>query len=243
MTTMRHLRLKTILLLHVAALPLSAYANDYVIYSPRVVQGQNEIEARGFYYQDGNPALDGQSEYDISAAHSFTGWWKGEIYFLKGARDPSAGSKLVGYEFENTFQLAAEGKYLVTPGFLFSYEANTATGAPDTIEFGPLLERTDGRVTQRLNLIWEREIGGGASGKTGFRTTYSAGYRYTALLQPTLEVYLRTTDDSYQVGPVLHGELYTGDSGEIEYNLGAVFGTNHAAPDTTWIARFEYEFF
>lgn len=243
MTTMLYHRLKTLSLICIAALPLAAHANDYVIYSPQVVRGQNEVEARGFYYQDGNPALDGRSEYDVSAAHSFTSWWKGEIYFIKGVRDPGAGNTLVGYEFENTFQLAPQGKYFVTPGFLFSYEASTVSGAPDTVEFGPLVERTDGRVIQRLNLIWEREIGGGASGKPGFRTTYSAGYRYTALLQPTLEVYLRPTDDSYQAGPVLYGELYTGNGGEIEYNFGAVFGTNRTAPDTTWIARFEYEFF
>lgn len=224
--------------------PIAAHAgNDYVIYSPRVVQGQSEVEARGFYNQDGNPAQDGKSEYDLSAAHSFTSWWKAEIYFIKNARDPGAGGHLSGYEFENTFQLASPGKYFVTPGFLFSYEAQTQTGVPNEIEYGPLFERQDGRVTQRLNLIFEREVGGGASGKTEFRTAYSLSYRYTARLQPALEVYLRPDDDSYQLGPVLYGELYTHGGSEIGYNLGAVFGANRAAPNVTWIARFEYEFF
>lgn len=223
------------------SLPVWA-GNDFVVYSPRVVQGQNEVEARGFYNQDGNPAQDGKSEYDFSAAHSFTSWWKAELYFIKGARDPGAGNKLVGYEFENTFQLAPSGRYFVTPGFLLSYEASTQTGEPDEIEFGPLFERQDGRFTQRLNLIGERQVGGGASTKTEFRTAYSLSYRYSAPLQPALEVYLRPDDDSYQAGPVLYGELYT-HAGELEYSLGAVFGVNRDAPDTTWIARFEYEFF
>lgn len=236
-----------VLALGVVATPLllssPAQANDYVIYSPRVVAGQNEVEARGFYNQDGAATQNGGSEYDFSAAHSFTSWWKGEIYFIKGVRDPGAGNQLVGYEFENTFQLAPPGRYFVTPGFLFSYEASTQTGQPDDIEFGPLFERQDGRFTQRLNLIGERQIGGGASTKTEFRTAYSLSYRYSAPLQPTLEVYLRPDDDSYQAGPVLYGELFTPTGGEIDYNLGAVVGVNRAAPDVTWIARFEYEFF
>lgn len=223
--------------------PLVAQANDYVVYSPQVVQGQNEVETRAFYYQDGNPTLDGESEYDVSVAHGFTSWWKGEIYFLKGKREPGNGNKLQGYEFENTFQLAPQGEFFVTPGFLFSYEAQTQTGVPNEVEFGPLFERKDGRFTQKLNLIWEHQVGGGASGKPEFRTAYSLAWRYTAPLQPSLEVYLRPSDDAYQMGPVLDGEIYTGTGGELEYAFGAVFGMNRAAPNTTWIARLEYEFF
>lgn len=234
---------KFALLICAGALPLAAQANDYVVYSPDVVKGQSEVEARGYYYQGNNSALDGGSEYDFSAAHSFTSWWKAEIYFIRGKREAGGSNKLEGYEFENTFQLAPQGKFFVTPGFLFAYEANTQTGSPNAVEFGPLFERRDGRFTQRLNLIWEREVGGGASGKPEFRTAYSLGYRYTLPLQPSLEVYLRPSDDAYQLGPVLNGELYTSPGGEFEYALGAVFGANRAAPDVTWIARLEYEFF
>lgn len=223
--------------------PAVAMANDFVIYSPKVAAGQNEFEARGFYYQDGNPGTDGEFGYNVSAAHAFTSWWKPEIYFLNGEHEPGGVTRLEGFEFENTFQLAPVGRFFVTPGFLFAYEASTVAGAPDKAEFGPLFERQDGRFIQRLNLIWEREIGGGASGKPGFRTTYSLTYRWRLPLQPTLEAYLRPSDDSYQVGPMVYGELYTSGGVEIEYQLGAVIGTNRAAPDTTWIGRFEYEFF
>lgn len=227
----------------VLAAPATASANDYVVYSPRVVQGQNEVEARGFYDQDSSPSRGGSSEYDVSFAHAFTSWWKPEIYLLRGVRTPGSGNHLAGYEFENTFQLAPEGEFPVTPGFLLSYEANTQTGKADVVEFGPLLERQDGRFTQRLNLIWERQVGGGASGKPGFRTAYSLSYRYTALLQPAVEIYLRPTDHSYQAGPLLDGEWTAPTGREIEYNIGAVFGANADAPSVTWLARVEYEFF
>lgn len=227
----------------VLVVPATALANDYVVYTPRVVQGQNEVEMRGFYDQDSSPRRGGSSEYDLSFAHAFTSWWKPEIYLVRGVRSPGAGNNLVGYEFENTLQLAPEGEFFVTPGFLLSYEANTRTGKPDNVEFGPLLERQDGRFTERLNLIWEHQVGGGASGKTGFRTAYSLSYRYTALLQPAVEIYLRPTDHSYQAGPLLDGEWKEPSGRELEYNIGAVFGANADAPSVTWLARLEYEFF
>lgn len=225
------------------AAPIAQAGNDFVIYSPRVVQGQNEAEARGFYFQDGGASTDGEYAYNVSAAHTFTPWWKFEVYFLNAERQPGATPHLVGYEFENTFQLAAQGRFFVTPGILFSYEPSTVAGQPDSVEFGPLFERQDGRFTQRLNLIWERQVGGGAAGKPEFRAAYSLVYRYRAPLQPALEVYLRSSDHSYQLGPVLYGELYGSRGGELGYNFGAVFGANRHAPDVTWIARVEYEFF
>ncbi|MDE2150533.1 MAG: hypothetical protein KGJ55_12060 [Gammaproteobacteria bacterium] len=234
------------LLIALAAASGAAAANDFVVYSPSLVQGQNELETRAFYFQDGNGSKDdGEYEYNIAAGHTFTSWWKSEVYFVNVKRDTAAGEtpKFDHYEFEQTFQLAPVGKYFVTPGFLLSYEPSTRSNTPDTVEYGPLFERQDGRFTQRLNLIWEREVGGGASGKPAFRNTYSLSYRWRPTLQPAMEVYLRYSDNNYHLGPMIYGELNTPYGGEIEYKVGAVFGVNRDTPNATWIARFEYEFF
>ena len=230
--------------LAILSVMLGAHANDYVVYSPLVVQGQSEVEMRSYADRDPSPALQNMNETDLSVAHAWTSWWKAEAYFWKESNTPGSSLHQLGYEFENTFQLAEEGKFWATPGFLVSYEASGRAGVPDNLELGPLLERQDGLFTQRMNMIWEHEIHPQFTAKPGFRTTYSVSYRYSDPWQPALEAYLRPTDSSYQLGPALYGEIHLGhQGGEMEYQVGWLLGTNRSAPDTTWVARLEYEFF
>lgn len=139
----------------------AAYAdNDFIVYSPYVVQGRSEMEIYGFSSQDGRSALNGASGYNISVAHAVTSWWKPEVYIGEFNRDPGATTHPSGYEFENTFQLTARGEYWADVGFLASYVHNIQPGVISRAEFGPLFEKWSGHIDQRLNLIW---------GKTGGR--------------------------------------------------------------------------
>lgn len=220
-----------------------AYAdNDFKVYSPYVIQDRSEIEFAGFGYQDSNPNLNDAQGYDFSLAYGVTDWWKPEIYFAQFNHDPIGGTHFSGYEFENTFQLAQMGEYWADPGFIISYDRIKASNTPDVLEFGPLFEKRVNRIDQRLNLIWEKEIGGGASGKYEFRSAYSVNYRITSAVQPGLEAYYRPNDKASHLGPVISGELHTIAGSETEYTLGVVFGLNSQAPDRAMIARLEYEF-
>lgn len=89
-------------------------------------------------------------------------------------------------------------------------------------------------------------MGAGASEAFSFRSAYSISYKIDfkkASLLPGIEAYLRPNDNSYQVGPVLYGEIRTDAGNELEYSLGVVHGINPGAPDKTLVARLEYEFF
>lgn len=227
---------------------LGEYINDYVVYSPYVVQGQSEIEIRAARYSDSSLVLDGLNGQVISVAHSFTDWWKTELYLGEYVRLPRQSSDLVAYEFENTFQLTPQGEYWADTGFLLSYEFSTHLGQANALEFGPLFEKRIGRFDQRLNLIWEREIGTGAARGYTFRSAYSLSYRVTPLFAPGIEAYFRPSDTSssnkiYQLGPVIYGEYASGTGNELEYSAGVVFGMNARAPDMTFLLRLEYEFF
>jgi hypothetical protein len=220
--------------------------NDFIVYSPYVVQGQSEVEIYGFSTQDGRSDLNGASGYNISVAHAFTSWWKPEIYIGEFNRDPGASTHPSGYEFENTFQLTTRGEYWADVGFLASYAHNKQPGVLSRAEFGPLLEKWSGHFDQRLNLIWEKEVGAGASSSYVFRSAYSVSYKMDfnkASFSPGIEVYIRPNDNAYQVGPVLYGEIRTDSGKEIEYSIGVVHGINQGAPDRTLLARLEYEFF
>ncbi|MGA9855053.1 MAG: hypothetical protein WBR29_07245 [Gammaproteobacteria bacterium] len=227
---------------------IGEYINDYIVYSPYVTQGQSEIEIRAATYRDSSVVLDDLNGQVVSVAHSFTDWWKTELYLGQYVQLPRQPSNLVAYELENTFQLAPAGEYWADPGFLFSYEFATHNGEANALEFGPLLEKRNGRFTQRLNLIWEKEIGTGAESNYEFRSAYSISYQIRQWFAPGLEAYYRPADTSsdnkaYQLGPVIYGEYAFGAGNELEYSAGVVFGMNAPAPDMTFLLRLEYEFF
>lgn len=234
------------LLACLASLSGGAWAdNDFIVYSPDIVKGQSEVESYAFLNQDSRPNFNGASGLNLSIAHAFTSWWKPELYIGEFNSDPGGPTFLSGYEFENVFQLTDRGEYWADLGLLASYGYSKLPGTPDTLEFGPLLEKRTGHIDQRLNLIWGREIGTAATPGYHFRTAYSLGY---ALEQgivtwiPGLEAYYRPNDDAHQIGPVLSGEIRTGHGKEIEFGFGMVYGVNPWAPQKTWLARLEYEF-
>ena len=229
--------------LGLAVVPRASRADDFIVYSPYVTKGQSEVEVRGYRQRDGDPSLNGARAYEISVGHALTDWWRPELYLGEYERQPGQGQQRVGNEFENTFQLTPQGEYWADAGFLLSYERNVQPGVPNAVEFGPLFEKQSGRFDHRLNMIWEKQVGGGAGNKYEFRAAYSLAYKITPAIAPGFEAYVRPSDNSYQIGPVLSGELASARGSELEYRVGVVFGVNAAAPNQTFLARLEYEFF
>ena len=220
-----------------------ADADDFIIYSPHVNQGQSEIELRGFQTSDARFALDGRAASELSLAHAFTDWWKPEIYVAEYEKSPGEHARLVGYELENTFQLTQPGQYWVDVGLLASLELPSVKGENNRLEFGPLLEKTVGRFDDRVNLIWEKEIGAGASRRYDFRFSYSGTYALSGPFQPGVEFYGRPADRAWQIGPIAHGEWHVpATTSNLEYRVGLLRGINAGAPRLTWVAQIEYEF-
>lgn len=216
--------------------------DDFVVYSPYVTDGQSEVEIRGHQVHDGDPTLEGERAYEVSLAHAFTSWWHPEVYVGAYEREPGQGNSLDGYEFENIFQLTDAGEYWADLGFIASYEYKAQPGVTSKLEFGPLIEKRSKRIDQRLNFIWEKELGGGAGRQYEFRASYSLTYEVRPWLAPGFESYYRPVDESRQIGPALYGELASEGGNEFEYSTALVFGTNKGAPDRTFVLRLEYEF-
>ena len=220
-----------------------AHADDFIVYSPHVIATQTEIELRGYSFGDGRSDMDGQRAAELSVAHAFTGWWKPELYLAEYEKEPGAGGSLVGYEFENTFQLTEPGRYWADFGLLASY-GHPKDGGPGELEFGPLIEKTVGRFDHRVNLIWEKHVGSGAASGTEFRYSYAGTYAVSSAFRPGIEAYGRPDDDAYQAGPIVAGEWHVPHStGNVEYRFGILLGINAAAPRRAWLAQLEYEFF
>ena len=233
------------LLLGMAATTFSLAAradDDFVVYSPYVTEGQSEVEFRAHQQFDADPDLRNERAYVISLAHAFTDWWHTEVYVGSFEREPGGPNTLEGYEFENIFQITDQGHYWADFGFLGSYEYSKLPDKPGVLEFGPLFEKHSGRIDQRLNLIWEKELGGGADHHYEFRTSYAVTYSFNPMFAPGLEAYYRPDDESHQVGPALYGELASSHGNEFEYSVAYLFGLNKGAPNRTLSVRLEYEF-
>ncbi len=221
-----------------------AHADDFLVYSPHVLATQSELEIRGYQYTDSRADFHGGNAAEFSVSHSFTDWWKPEIYVARYQTDPGTTGRLLGYEFENTFQITQPGERWADFGFLAAYEHQTVAGMADVVEFGPLFEKSVGPATHRVNIIWEKEVGAGAGTKIVSRYSYSGSYAVTSAFRPGLEAYARPDDHAYQAGPIVAGEWHIpGTKAGFEYRAGVVFGINAAAPRQTWLAQLEYEFF
>ncbi len=221
-----------------------AQADDFIVYSPHVLDTQSEVELRGYRYDDPRADFNGGTASEFSISHAFTSWWKPELYLTRYEHKPGGSGRLLGYELENTFQLTQPGEYWADFGFLASYEHQIVAGKPDAVEFGPLIEKTAGRFTHRFNAIWEKQVGAGAGGKYEFRYSYSGTYAVSSVFRPGIEAYGRPADSAYQAGPIVAGEWHVpGTTGSVEYRVGVVLGLNAAAPRRTWLAQVEYEFF
>lgn len=229
---------------YLCAITTSVRADDFIVYSPDVAATQSEVELRSYQFDDPRAQFSGGNAAELSVAHAFNGWWKPELYLAQYQNTPGNGGRLIGYEFENTFQLTPAGKYWADLGLLASYEYKTAAHLSDAVEFGPLIEKAAGRFTHIVNLIWEKPVLAGASSKYEFRYSYQGTYALTAALRPGVEFYGRPSDRAYQAGPVVAGEWHLpGTASNLEYRVGAVIGLNAAAPRRTWLAQIEYEFF
>ena len=140
--------------------------DDFVVWLRLAsLQPRPGFELRGYRYDDARANFKDGNAAEVSIAHAPIDWWKPEIYLAKYERVPGSVGRLIGYEFENTFQLTQQGEYWADVGFLASYEHTTVAGAPDAVEFGPLVEKTTGRFAQTFNFIWEKQVRAGASGK------------------------------------------------------------------------------
>ncbi|MFI4921515.1 MAG: hypothetical protein ACHQAZ_07725 [Gammaproteobacteria bacterium] len=244
MSSINNKHLAATLLLAAAALTnLTAHASDdFNIYSPYVTAGQSEVEIRGHQTTDSDPALQGERANEISIAHAFTSWWRPEGYLGMYERQPGSANTYVGHEFENVFQLTDAGEYWADFGFLASYEYKSQPGDVSTLEFGPLFEKQTGHIRQRLNFIWEKQLGSGAEHKYEFRSAYLMTYNLGSGLAPGFEAYYRPSDQSRQLGPALYGEIPTSRGNEFEFSTALLFDLNKGAPNRTLALRLEYEF-
>ncbi|ANJ00430.1 hypothetical protein A8O14_10300 [Polynucleobacter wuianus] len=221
---------------------------DY-IYSPRVEEGEREIDTK-FGTQTPRTAGDPrQSGASIGFGYGVTSWWFTEIYG-KNTWDGN-NSQFDAIEWENKFQLTETGKYFVDVGFLLELERPQNRNEGYEAKYGFLLQKDWNKWQANLNLLMQGHYTGTENQGTYFGYQGQLKYR----LQPELELGAQlfswlgqlnswNTNQQQQtsVGPAIFGKTKLGRKEALVYNFAYLWGTTTASPKNTIRMQVEYEF-
>lgn len=216
------------------------------VYVPKVEKGETEIEFRSGYRSYDGAADEYASVVDVG--YGVTDRWKTELV-LEYEGESGEGGKLKAIEWENILLLTEQGKYWVDLGLFAEYEHPFA-GGPDEIKIGPMLQKEIGPTIANLNLLFEREIGSGSSGKTELDYTWQVKWRGNEAFELGLQGFGGLGelgdlggDDKHSLGPALFGVKRLASGNKIAYDAAVLAGLNDAAPDTTLRFEIEYEIY
>lgn len=216
------------------------------VYGPAVHEGEGEIAVRGGVLDGGD--ADGEWQTKVEAAYAFTDFWRPGIV---GEWEHEGGeTEFTAVAIENVFDFTGTRDWPVHFGAYVEYEVNTQDG-PDGLELKLLMQRERGPLNLTLNLIGEREMGGGSSDTWEFGYAAEAGYAFNEDFTLGIQGFgdAGTDDDLGQLGdhahywgPFAQFELAHVGAGEVELQLGYLVGTGDTEADGQFRFKVEYEF-
>ncbi len=228
-------------------LMLRAAPNDYVI-TPIVEQGEKEIDFKSGAEQ--RKDMSSGTATSVGFGLGATSWWFTELYG-KWKRDPGQSNAFDAVEWENRFQLTETGKYPVDVGFLLETERPKDQSEGYEITYGPLLQAEWGSIQGNLNLLWQRHIRASEPFETELHYQVQLKYRASEKFEwgaqgfgslGRWDKWAPSSEQEHKFGPAIFGKIKTGSKQAIRYNAAILFGTNNAAPRTTFRLQTEYEF-
>lgn len=216
------------------------------VYSPIVEKGETEIEFRGGYRQFDNAA--DSYAYVLDFGYGVTERWQTELV-IEYSGKTGFGGTIEAVEWENLLVLTEQGKHWVDVGLLIEYEHTFADG-PDEFKIGPLFQKEVGPTIVDLNLIFEREIGSGASSDIALDYAWQVKWRGNEALEWGMQGFGGLgvlsdlgEGDKHSVGPALFGMKRLASGNKIAYDAAILAGLNEAAPDMTVRFQLEYEIY
>lgn len=224
----------------------------FKVYYPYVEYHELEIEYRPSVTFDGDDAKDNEQKHLLGVGYGVTEWWFTELYAeWEREAGPGESTEFEAFEWENRFQVTNPGEYWADFGLLVEYERTDSPHSPDKIELGLLFAKELGKFSAAYNLVFERQVGGGASSDVEFGHAFQLKYRLDPAFEPGVEVFgeFGAIDDipgfdeqKHYVGPIATGVLPLGDSGlKLKYNAGYLFGVSDEAADGVFKAIVELE--
>jgi high-affinity iron transporter len=232
-----------------AANPAAAVENK--VFHPIAVQGETELEFRGFndhFNAGGTPDFQNRT---VEVGYGLTDWWFTELEF----EYQQGGGEFQNYTHtakatENVFVLAPQGTYAIDLGAFVEAEFAQRPGDPDEYLIGPLLQTQTGQGLHTLNVIFHGEFGVHPDPTVELNLSWQTRWLLHLHFQPGFEVYSSPGDWTHfkpqsgqtaQAGPVIFGMWIAGRGYNIKYEVGQLYGLTRASPDQTTKFMLEVE--
>jgi len=217
------------------------------IYSPMVHSGEIEFETRGTYDFDKRDDRDGTWKQKFGVGGALNDYWAMEIY-AETEKDNGEEIDVEAVALENRWQLTEQGEYWLDWGLYFEYEHATQSQTADKLEGKILLEKTQGNLEHRLNIIFEKEIGGYSEEETEGELSAVSRYRLSKYYEPGIEWHSEFgelnklgswSEQEHYIGPALYGKM----GGGFKYEIALLFGISTEATDKVLRGVVEYEWY
>jgi hypothetical protein len=220
------------------------------VFKPDAEQGECEFETTGVYDIDPHKNKNAVQEYREAIGYGVNSFWHTELE-LENETQPTGDAitpfRVTHMEWENIFQLVPKGEYWLDPGVYLAYEAPLMDKQVGQFEGKILLEKDFQRISNILNVSFNKEVGGGADPHTDGGISWSTRYRLSQYFEPGFEYWndfsaithqLDYDQQSHQVGPCFYGRLFS----HLNYDVGYLFGISAGAPrgEMKWVLEYDF---
>lgn len=213
---------------------------------PTVVAGSMELSQHFGELVGGDN--NGDWETRTEASYAYLSWWRPG--FAATWRENGGGADLDGLAIENVFDLIPSRRWPVHFGAYAEYERNMGEG-PDHIELNLLMQRVDGPLDLRFNLVTERETGDHSDNRWEVGYAGQAAYRVSPAWRIGVQGFgdtgfddqLGDIDDyAHYWGPFAQVRLASRREQEISLQFGYLGGSGHADADGQFRMQLEWSF-
>ncbi len=227
-----------------------AYAGVGKISSPNVTKGVAEIEYSGTRYGDNKKSLNNKQAHTYEIEYGVTDRL---LLGVEGKSARASGDKHIfnAYGAEAQYMLTEQGNWLLNSGVKAEYLQATQRNKSDEIEVKWLASKKMGATEVVFNLGFEKEVGDHRESGLGVETALQGSYKMNAYISPGLEWHAdygklnkldKGNQHAHYVGPILTGELFHTNNGEVEYTVGYFWGLGNKAANNAARIEIGYEF-
>lgn len=207
------------------------------VYSPRVEQGEWELEVRSFTVRDHDHDENGLWNHHFALGYGVNSFWWTELVG-EYEKPRGEGGQWEAFEWENRFAFAEPGQYWVDVGAIVELEKHRH-GNGKEVKAGLLFEKDIDDFTATVNWLFGREFGDEASSKWEQIYRAQLRWRYRPEFQPMIE--LQADEHAANVGPGIRGKAKIFGQ-KIEYTTAWLIRTTGDTPKNLLRFELEYEF-
>ncbi len=228
----------------------ATYAGVGKISSPTVTKGVAEIEYSGTRYGDNKKLLNNKQSHTYEIEYGVTDRL---LLGFEGKSARASGDKHIfnAYGAEAQYMVTEQGDWWLNTGIKAEYLQATQSNKTNEIEAKWLASKKLGSTQVVFNLGFAKEVGNHSESGLAVETALQGSHKINEYISPGLEWHAdygklnkldKGNQHAHYVGPILTGDLFHTNNGEVEYTVGYFWGLGNNAADNAARLEIGYEF-